>query len=78
MSRLIILSIIYLFCIYASCSKNKNCIENTYSFSTNIRVSPDVDSVNINDTIWLEFISPTRLTDVVSGNSINYDNAVNL
>jgi hypothetical protein len=78
MTRIIILCIIYQLCISASCSRNKNCIEKTYLFSINIRVFPDMDSVNINDTVWLEFISPTRLTDVVSGNSINYDNAINL
>lgn len=76
MLRSLILICIYFLSVYASC--NKNCAVKTYSFATGIKSYPDTDSININDTIWLEFISPTRLVDISSGNSIDYSTAQNL
>lgn len=49
-----------------------------YSFATNIKAYPDIDSISINDTVWLEFLSPTRLTDIATGAMIDYSSATNL
>jgi hypothetical protein len=78
MLRVTVILILYFLSVYASCNKDKNCAIQTYSFATGIRSYPDTDSININDTIWLEFISPTRLTDLSTGNIISYSAAKNL
>jgi len=78
MLRKFILAGIWFLSVYSSCNKSIFCNQATYSFSTNIRAYPSLDSININDTIWLEFICPVRLTDIASGNSIDYSGAANL
>jgi hypothetical protein len=66
----------YLF-MYNSCNKRINCRDILYSFQTNIKAFPDLDSLNINDTIWLEFSCSTQLADLNSGQSIDYSGAEN-
>lgn len=39
---------------------------------------PDVDSLNVNDTLWLELDVLTSLRDDISGRVIDYSNASNL
>jgi hypothetical protein len=43
-----------------------------------IKASPDLDSIHINDTIWLEVNEPTILKDVQTGKDVNYSGAANL
>lgn len=61
--------------MYGSCRKNGDCLAQTFSFETNIKAYPDADSININDTIWLDFSCPTRLVDLGTGNHIDYSGA---
>lgn len=57
-------------------SCNKNCTETTYSFQLPIKAYPNLDSINVGDTIWLEINEPTSLK---SNNSIiDYSGAENL
>ena len=63
--------------MYNSCNKRINCRDILYSFQTNIKAFPDLDSLNINDTIWLEFSCSTQLADLNSGQSIDYSGAEN-
>jgi hypothetical protein len=78
MLRYLIIVIIYFSSVYSSCRKGIGCKEIIYSFSTNIRAYPDNDSINVNDTIWIEFSSPSQLNDINSGASINFSGAANL
>ena len=77
MLRIIILFFISYLSIYSSCSKRVNCKDIVYSFETNITAYPDLDSLNINDTIWLDFSCSTRLRDVITGTWIDYSDAEN-
>ena len=78
MLRSLILLFIIVFTTYSSCHKGVGCNQLTYSFSTYFKAYPDADSVDINDTIWLEFSCPVVLNDVNSGASINFSGASNL
>lgn len=71
--------LIIIFCLYisSSCNKRINCKDIIYSFETSIKAYPDLDSLNINDTIWIEFFCPTRLVDVYSGQTVDYSGAEN-
>lgn len=73
--RRLILVVIYAFSVYASCNKNTDCVSQTYSFDTHIKAYPDNDSININDTIWLEYISSTILPDLATGDLVEYSKA---
>ena len=74
----ITISLELLFILLVSSTCRKNCIEKNYSFSINVNARPNLDSININDTIWLELDTPTLLTDINSGNPIEYSSAANL
>jgi len=78
MLRIIILFFISYVSIYSSCNKRINCNLLIYSFEANSKVFPDADSININDTIWLDFSCPTQLVDNISGKTIDYRDAENL
>lgn len=49
-----------------------------YKFELGIRAYPDSESINVNDTIWLEINEPTTLMDLNTRKEINYGNAANL
>ena len=69
-----------LFCTilnYATCKKNSDCATTVYAFSSEIKAYPDVDSINIGDTIFLELNQPIISKDVNSGVQIDYRNAAN-
>jgi hypothetical protein len=63
--------------VYGSCNKKWNCAEVVYNFECGIQVFPDNDSININDTIWVELNVPKKLKDLRSGEEIDYSNAAN-
>ncbi len=64
--------------IYATCNKRNDCLQITYSFEGNYRSYPDLDSININDTIWLESTIPTQLMDLIRNQITDYSDAENL
>lgn len=49
-----------------------------YSFKIGVRATPNLDSILIGDTIWLEINEPTSLNNIQSGTLINFSNATNL
>ncbi len=58
-------------------SCNKNCVETKYSFNLPIKAYPNLDSINIGDTLWLEINEPTTLLSL-NGNMVNYSGVANL
>ena len=62
--------------IYATCKKN--CLTATYAFKIGVKAIPNLDSINIGDTIWLDINEPTTLQSLESGALINFSNATNL
>ena len=63
--------------IYATCKKNSDCANSVYAFSSEIKAYPDVDSINIADTIFLELNHPIISRDINSRVEVNYKNAAN-
>lgn len=61
----------------AICNKRIDCSETTYSFEANFSAYPDLDSIRINDTVWLELKTSTQLKDLISNQIINYSEAEN-
>ncbi|MES1216940.1 MAG: hypothetical protein ABUT20_15600 [Bacteroidota bacterium] len=64
--------------IIIKCECNKNCIQTNYNFSIGIKAYPDLDSIYINDTVWLEIDESVFLNDISSGNSIDFSKARDL
>lgn len=60
------------------CNKKLDCREAVYGFAIGIKAYPDMDSINIGDTVWLEVNEPTTLNDLQTGRMIDYSNASNL
>ncbi|MES1216941.1 MAG: hypothetical protein ABUT20_15605 [Bacteroidota bacterium] len=71
-----ILLLVYLGSIGSRCSKT--CTQHEYSFVINAKAFPDMDSIFINDTIWIELNEPTLLKDLQTGTYVNYSSAKNL
>jgi hypothetical protein len=76
--NILIIVFVWLFSTATTCNKKINCAENNYAFDIRIRAYPDMDSININDTIWFEIEESTLLKDRVTNIEINYNNAENL
>lgn len=53
----------------------KSCIEANYAFLVNAQVSPDRDSINVGDTIYITSSFPAKLIDQGTGAEINYTGA---
>lgn len=49
-----------------------------YSFEIFVKAAPDLDSIMVNDTIWLEVNESVVLEDLVSNEMIKFDNLANL
>jgi len=76
---LIIVTLLSVTMIYSRCKPSICSDAITYSFQVNnAKAYPDKDSIKINDTLWIEISFPTKLQDVVTNNTIDYSNAVNL
>ncbi len=56
----------------------KDCIKQEYSFNIPLIAYPDLDSIRMGDTVWLDVSVPSTLTDEITGNSIEFTNATNL
>jgi len=66
-------------CIYATCRKHPlDCSRTVANFELGIKAYPNLDSIHLNDTIWVEVDEPTVLTDISTGKSIDYSGASNL
>ena len=73
------LCIIAIVSVSSQCNKPRlDCANSKYSFEFGIKAYSDKDSVNVNDTLWLEINEPTTLTDGFTGQVINYSGAANL
>lgn len=72
----VLLGIAFLF-VYATCNKRLDCHNAVYSFEAFFGVASDNDSIQLNDTIFLELNSPVILKDIVSGQNVDYSHAVN-
>lgn len=65
--------------IFGTCKKGGlGCADTVYSFQISENVTPDKDSIQIGDTIFLNVNVPTKLNDLQSGNLVDYSNAGNL
>jgi len=64
--------------IYATCNKRLDCDRTVYSFEGNFTASPDEDSIQLNDTIFLELAMPTTLKNVPTNQIVDFGKAVNL
>lgn len=64
--------------VNSTCSKKIDCSQSIYSFAINVVAHPDLDSISINDTIWLEINSSTNLNEIQTGRQIDYNNAENI
>lgn len=74
-----LLMIISMATIFSTCKKGGlGCADTVYNFQLEAHIKPDLDSIHKKDTIWLEINSPTILTDVSSGKTVNFSNASNL
>ena len=73
-----VLIIINMAIFFINCTPKFDCANTNYSFATNIKAYPDLDSIKVNDTIWLEYNTPTQLTDIVTNKIIDYSQAGNL
>ena len=70
--------LIFFTCIYSTCKKNGSCTESRYSFEINVKAIPNLDSIRINDTIWVIIDESTNLLDKTTNSFVNYTNAANL
>ena len=61
---------------FASCFKN--CSDISYSFDVHAKLHPDIDSIHIGDTLWIEATSPAIVTDKLSGKDVDYSGAANM
>jgi hypothetical protein len=65
--------------IKANCTKLPfDCAKTVYSFQLSVKASPDKDTINVGDTIWLEINEPTLIRDGISGEMIDYSGTSNL
>lgn len=60
------------------CRKSFGCADTVYNFEIGVKAYPDADSINVNDTIWLEINTPDILRDKLSNTLINYSGVENL
>lgn len=61
---------------YATCKKD--CVSANYAFKIGVKATPNLDSILVGDTIWLDINEPVTLQDIGSGNQVNFSNATNL
>lgn len=77
MKRVVYCCLICVLCINATCIKRRDCKQTIYSFEAYYKVYPDKDSIQVNDTIWVELVTPVVLKDLVSNQMIDYSGAEN-
>ena len=67
---------IYYLILFNGCGK-KFCASTTFNFKGSVKAYPDKDSIHINDTIWIELNTPSKLKDLTTGEMIDYSGAGN-
>lgn len=72
----IFLFVIVLSATYATCKKD--CIKANYTFKLGVKATPNLDSVLVGDTIWLDINESNTLQNIETGTFINFSNATNL
>jgi hypothetical protein len=77
MKKVVYCCLICLLCSSAICNKRLDCKQTIYSFAANYKVYPDKDSIRINDTVWVELVTPVKMMDLVSNQMIDYSGAEN-
>lgn len=75
LAMLIVISITM---IFSTCKKRFGCEQTDFSFKIGVKAYPDIDSVNVNDTLYLEINEPVNFKEVNNGATINFANAGNL
>lgn len=55
----------------------KNCLNTTYQFELPVKAYPNIDSINIGDTLWFE-INESVILKNSDGNMVDYSGAENL
>lgn len=53
----------------------KPCVEANYSFAVNSQITPDIDSVHVGDSIFLNSSFTVKLTDQITGMVVDYSNS---
>lgn len=72
----IIVIVVILNIFLAGCPKP--CIRINYSFSVDARITPDLDSIKVGDTIYLVSSFPAELKDQRTGELVNYSNSAGI
>ncbi len=75
---LFILLLFWLLFSGATCTKESACKEIKHQFRGSFKVSPDIDSIRIGDTIFLESRIPYILTDQLTNEIVEFKNASNI
>ncbi len=74
-----LLLIVAFLSIFSTCKKGGlGCANTVYFFQIGIKAYPDIDSIHVGDTLWLEINTSSILKDSLSGKMINYSNTENL
>ncbi|HEY6955598.1 MAG TPA: hypothetical protein VI385_10155 [Flavisolibacter sp.] len=72
----IIVAFLYLTTVFATCRRDCNRID--YSFEMPVKAYPNLESIRVGDTIWIEISEPVSLKDLNTNRSVNYSGVVNL
>ncbi len=75
-SLLTILGVSFIIIVNSGCPKP--CIESNYSFAVNSQMVPDLDSIQVGDTIFLVSSFPSKLTDLANGRVVDYSNSTGI
>ena len=70
---MIFIGLVFMIIINSGCPKP--CVEANYTFAVNTRIYPDLDSIRVNDTVYISSTFPTRLSNQTNGSIIDYSNA---
>lgn len=76
LSTVTIVAFLYMVTVFATC--RKDCSRTDYSFEIAAKAYPDLDSIQVGDTVWVEINQPVSLKDLNTNTSISYSGAVNL
>lgn len=74
----IVIGILFGGIIFLNFGCPKPCVEANYTFAVTARFTPDMDSIKIGDTIFLESTFPTTLQETQSGRLIDYSGALDI
>ena len=71
-----ILAVLYVATVFATC--RKNCSQTNYSFEIGAKAYPDLDSIRVGDTVWIEVDEPVLLKNQNTNANVQFYGAVNL